>query len=227
MEEITMHLSRADMIALAWFVTCWIGYSLVADFTPVSRYSVSTAMGHYRREWMRRMVERDIRIVDAQIHGNLLHGIGFFATTTILAIGGLLALLGATDRAVELLAELPYVQPTSRVAWEIKTLVLAMIFIYAFFKFAWAFRVANWYAIMIGAAPLASADSGEGLEYVERATRINQLSAAHFNRGIRAYFFALATLSWFLDARVYMVASALVLLVLISREFRTTPVIAR
>ena len=221
MEPILAHLAPLDLVAVGWFMLCWIGYSVVADFTPVNRFSVSHAMGRYRREWMCRMVERDIRIVDAQIHGNLLHGIGFFATTTILAVGGLLALLGATERAVEVLSELPFVQPTSRVTWEIKILLLVLIFIYAFFKFAWAFRLANWYAIMIGAAPLADSGGCEADQYVERATRINQLSAAHFNRGIRAYFFALATLSWFIDARAFIVASALVLLVLINREFRT------
>ena len=221
MESVMAHLTILDAWAAGWFMLCWIGYSLVADFTPLRRCSVSHAMGRYRREWMCRMVEREIRIVDAQIQGNLLHGIGFFATTTILAIGGLLALLGATDRAVEVLSELPFVQPASRVTWEIKVLLLVMIFIYAFFKFAWAFRLANWYAIMIGAAPLVPGGVKEDDAYVERATRINMLSAAHFNRGIRAYFFALAMLSWFVDARFFMIASALVLLVLINREFRT------
>ncbi len=225
MNPIVMQFTLLDAWAVAWFMVCWIGYSVAAEFTPLARYTVSTAMGRYRREWMCRMVERDVRIVDAQIHGNLLHGIGFFATTTIFAIGGLLALIGATDRAVEVLSELPFVQPTSRVTWEIKTLLLVMIFIYAFFKFAWAFRLANWYAIMIGAAPLVRNGSCADNEYVERATRINKLSAAHFNRGIRAYFFALATLSWFVDPRLYMVASALVLLVLINREFRTRVVV--
>jgi uncharacterized membrane protein len=221
MNEILDYFTFTDIYALAWFAVCWIGYSLVADHTRLRNYHVSTAMGRYRREWMCRMVERDIRIVDAQIHGNLLHGIGFFATTTILAIGGLLALLGATDRAVELLSDLPYVEPTNRVVWEIKILLLVVIFIYAFFKFAWAFRLANWNSIMIGAAPLATGEKCEDNEYVELATRINKLSAGNFNRGVRAYFFALAALSWFLDAFVFMIASALVLIVLINREFRT------
>ncbi len=221
MSELLTHFSILDLWALAWFMLCWIGYAIVADHTPLRRFTVTTAMSRYRHEWMCRMVERDVRIVDAQIHGSLLYGIGFFATTTILAIGGLLALLGATDRAMEVLADLPFVAPGNRVAWEMKILLLVTIFIYAFFKFAWALRLANWNAIMIGAAPLSTGEKCEGNEYVERAARINRLSSGNFNRGVRAYFFALAALSWFLDPRAFMVASAVVLIILVNRDFRT------
>ncbi|KAA3633114.1 MAG: DUF599 family protein [Proteobacteria bacterium] len=213
--------SVVDIVAVSWFAVCWIGYSIGADHTPLRRYSASTAMTRYRREWMCRMVERDIRIVDAQIHGNLLHGIGFFATTTILAIGGLLALLGSADEAMKVLSDFPFVGQTNRTTWEFKVLLLVLIFIYAFFKFAWAFRLANWNAIFIGAAPVSRNAACESNEYVERAAEINRLSSNNFNRGVRAYFFALAALSWFLHSVVFMVATALVLVVLINREFRT------
>jgi len=73
---------------------------------------------------------------------------------------------------------------------------------------------------MFGAAPVIT-DAEPNNPYVERALRINRLSSSNFNRGIRAYFFALAGLSLFLDTRLFMVASTLVLLVLINREFRT------
>lgn len=221
MTGILDHLSRLDVYALLWFAVVWTGYSIAADHTPLRKYSVSTAMSRYRREWMCRMVERETRIVDAQLHGNLLHGIGFFATATILAIGGLLALLGATDRAIQVLSDLPFVDETSRVLWELKTLLLVLIFIYAFFKFAWAYRLANWNSIIIGAAPVTRDSVCEENEYVERAAEINRLSSGNFNRGIRAYFFALAALFWFLNAVAFMLATAMVLMVLINREFRT------
>ena len=94
MNQLLEHLSILDVYALVWFIVCWVGYSFVADHTPLKRYSVSTAMAIYRRQWMCQMIEREIRIYDAQLQGNLLQGMVFFSTTTILAIGGLLALLG-------------------------------------------------------------------------------------------------------------------------------------
>ena len=42
---------------------------------------------------MLEMLRRENRIVDIQIVGNLLNGAAFFASTTILAVGGLFALL--------------------------------------------------------------------------------------------------------------------------------------
>ena len=37
--------------------------------------------------------------------------------------------------------------------WEVKVLLLIGIFVFAFFKFAWAFRLTHYTAILIGAAP--------------------------------------------------------------------------
>ena len=39
--------------------------------------------------------------------------------------------------------------------WEIKAIGLAVIFVYAFFKFAWSYRLFNYVAILLGAMPLA------------------------------------------------------------------------
>ena len=37
--------------------------------------------------------------------------------------------------------------------WELKMLGLIVIFVYTFFKFAWSYRLFNYFAIMVGAAP--------------------------------------------------------------------------
>ena len=48
---------------------------------------------------------------------------------------------------------MPFGAPTSRLEWETKVMGLVIIFIYAFFKFAWSYRLYNYVAIMVGAAP--------------------------------------------------------------------------
>ena len=45
--------------------------------------------------------------------------------------------------------------------------------------------------------------------------------ARDFNRGLRAYFFALAALAWFVHPLLFMVANVYVLYVLHRREFRS------
>src|SRR6478672_8156936 len=46
------------------------------------------AMNDYRLVWMRRMLDRDARMVDMQVMATLVNGTAFFATTALFAIGG-------------------------------------------------------------------------------------------------------------------------------------------
>ena len=50
---------------------------------------------------------------------------------------------------------------------------------------------------------------------------MNILAASHFMRGIRAYFFALALLSWFVHPILFLAATTWVVLVIYRREFRS------
>lgn len=211
----------ADFAALVWFALCWIGYTILADHSRLHARSMSAAIGAYRRRWMREMLKRENRIVDTQTLGNLLNGTAFFASTSILAIGGLFAFLGATEKAVEFVQTLPITIPASRFLWEMKILLLLLIFVYAFFKFAWAYRLFNYCSIVVAAAPEEARDSADALETAERAARLNELAATHFNRGLRAFFFTLAALAWFLHPYVFIAGTALVVSVLYRREFRS------
>ena len=46
-------------------------------------------------------------------------------------------------------------------------------------------------------------------------------AAAHFNAGVRAYYFGLAALGWFLHPWLFMALTGWVVLVLYRREFRS------
>lgn len=213
-------LTVLDYIAIGWFFIAWFGYTALVDYSPLRRRSVSAAMNVYRRRWISEMFKRDIRLVDTQILGSLMTGIGFFASTTILLIGGLFALLGSSEAAINALADLPIAIRTTRPVWESKVLMLVLIFVYAFFKFAWAYRLANYCAILIGAAPARTDLSVSGDQsHVARLARIANQMGHHFNRGLRSYFFALAALAWFIHPVLFIAASTWVLLVLYRRDF--------
>ncbi|MFN4282885.1 MAG: DUF599 domain-containing protein [Alphaproteobacteria bacterium] len=214
--------SDLDYVAFAWFAIAWAGYTLYADYSPKRRHSVTAAMNGYRRRWIGEMLKRENRLVDTQTLGNLVTGIGFFASTTILVIGGLFALLGASDAAINALADLPIAIATTRQAWEAKILMMVVIFVYAFFKFAWAYRLSNYCAIMIGSAPpRGECDEAVTDSYVTRLGRVTNLMGLHFNRGLRSYFFALAGLGWFVHPLLFVVAVSWVLFVLYRRDFRS------
>ena len=208
-----------DYFALIWFALCWTGYTVFADHKRFRPDSMAAAMDGYRRRWMLSMLRRENRVFDSTLLGNLLNGAAFFASTTIFAVGGLLAALGAADRAVSILADLPIAVATSRTVWELKVLTLVMILAYAFFKFAWTFRLYNYCSVVIGSVSPDPHPDSEVL--AERAARVANLAARHFNRGIRAYFFALAVLSWFIHPTAFIVAVSWVTWITYRRDFRS------
>src|ERR1043166_1702392 len=188
-----------DILAVGFFVLEWSVYAYTLERTSYGRDSLSARMHAYRERWIRRMLDRDARMVDMQIMGSLQNGTAFFASTSLFAIGGGLALLRATNDALTVLGALPVDLTPEPALWEIKCVGLIIIFIYAFFKFSWAYRLFNYVAIMLGAMPPATQrDSEEAQAHVMRTTKLFESAGSHFNRGQRAFFFALAYLGWFI-----------------------------
>ena len=214
-------LTLIDGAAFAWFLLCWFGYAWFADYSRWQRRSASALIDVRRRQWMHNMVQRgDTRMMDALIHSSLVGGVAFFASTSLLLVGGLLAILGAADEAIAVMAQLPFGAEVSRTLWQGKVLMMMVIFVYAFFKFAWCYRLYNYCAILIGAMPLADEEQPSAAE-ADRIGRLYSLAGRHFNNGLRAYFFALAALGWFLHPALFMLATLWVVSVLYRREFRS------
>jgi uncharacterized membrane protein len=212
--------SLADVVAPLWFAAAWIGYTWFAD-RDRGVHNLTTVMRDYRLLWMRRMLDREVRMVDTQILGNLMRSMSFFASTTMFIIAGLVAVLGAKNEAMEVLQELPFTVESSPVIWDLKVFLLIIVFVYAFFKFTWAFRHYNYCLILIGAVPNHDRLDEDCYRIAERAAGIATSTGRHFNRGIRAYYFGLAALSWFLHPWIFVVLTGWVVLVLYRREHRS------
>ncbi|MEW5727947.1 MAG: DUF599 domain-containing protein [Pseudomonadota bacterium] len=105
--------------------------------------------------------------------------------------------------------------------FETKVVLLATVFVYAFFQITWSLRQFNYCCILIGAAPPTTAGDAEKDAYAAQAARLQGLAANSFNRGLRAYYFALAMLAWFAGPWAFLAATALVVAVLYRREFRS------
>jgi uncharacterized membrane protein len=209
-----------DTLTLLWFVACWIGYSLVIEKTAKGRTSLNALMNGYRDRWMEELLTRDVRIVDSQVTAALQNGTAFFASTSLIAIGGTLTLLRATEQVQLVIAALPFSVPTTPEMWEVKVLGLAVIFVYAFFKFAWSYRLFNYFAIMVGAAPPPEEkDTPAAKAFAHRAGSLCADAGRHFNRGQRAFFFALGYLGWFIGPVPFAVTTAGILVVMWRRQF--------
>ena len=209
-----------DILAVGFFILEWAVYAVTLEHSAYGQDSLSARMHIYREVWIRRMLDRETRIVDTQIMASLQNGTAFFASTSLLAVGGGLALLRGTSDALAVLGALPIDLSPSPALWEIKCVGLILIFIYAFFKFAWAYRLFNYVAILLGAMPPASQkDTPEAESHVIRTTRLFEAAGRHFNRGQRAFFFALGYLGWFVSPWVLFVTTAAVVIVTWRRQF--------
>src|SRR3954469_14015995 len=109
---------------------------------------------------------------------------------------------------------------TSRIAWEVKISGLIIIFVYAFFKFAWSYRLFNYTAVLIGSVPRPCSTRGRDPQAAaERAANMSIAAAHHFNRGQRAFFFALAYMGWLVSGYVLIFSTAAVMVVMWRRQF--------
>ena len=212
-----------DWAAVVIFFGSWAGYAHFARQRADTHRSVLAATNAVRREWMLQTTYREVRVIDGVVIQNLSTSPSFFASTTILIIGGLLAVLG-TDKANELVRDLPFAARTTTLIFDLKLILLLGIFVYVFFRFTWSMRQYTFGALLVAAAPEAERFISEGLSreaFADKAGRIVGLAAETFNDGLRGYYFAFAAIGWFFSPIVFLVATMGVVYILYQREFRS------
>ncbi len=223
--KILQMLPWADWLALGFFICFWVGYALFAKYRSDGQHSILAMTNRYRHKWMMQTTARDPRMLDGIITQTLSATPAFFCSTTILILGGLFALLGTTDKAAELVREIPFAEQTPILVFEFKILVLVMIFVYAFFRFSWSMRQYTFVALLICGMPpaedFASGVAGNRERYADRAAAMTGLAAETFNGGLRAYYFSFAALGWFFSPTMLVLATLLVVAILYSREFKS------
>ncbi len=213
-------LNLIDVVAFAWFLIAWIGYSFVIERTAKGRGGLNALMNSYRDEWMQHMLGRDGRIVDAQVSAALQNGTAFFASTSLIAIGGTLSLLRAPE------AVLPVIVGAAVRHDAVARIVgneddgarhhlrLRVLQVRLVVPAVQLFR----HPARRGAAAERK-DTPEARTFAHRAARICADAGQHFNRGQRAFFFALGYLGWFLGPVPLALTTLAVLIVMWRRQF--------
>ena len=223
MSEILGLISWKDVAALAFFIGSWIGYAQFSNYrTRKTTRSLLDVTNDYRKQWMVEMLKRDNRSPDAIMVGNLQRSIAFFANTTIFIILGLVSMLGYHDRFSAIMGNIPFASVDTAFTWEIKIFVLLITFIYSFFKYTWSLRQYNYAGIFISAAPPFDECKENAALIAAKGGFLVGNAANHFNNGLRAYYFGLAALAWFIHAYCFIVATALVVYVTHRREYHSS-----
>ena len=213
-----------NWVAFGWFILCWVGYTFYAKEQAKKRQSLSALLFEWRVYWMKNMMRHENRIADLVLIGNLTTMVNFLATTTILVLAGILTVIWSTDQIVGLLSGHAYIAPTTREEVQFKLLLLAVIFVFAFFKFTWSMRQHTFCNIMLGALPYVKDETitRQQAELASYAAKVSDRAGHEFNYGLRSYYFALAVMTWFVGPWFFMLTTAIVVWVLHRREFRST-----
>ncbi len=216
-----------DWAAMVLFFGGWIGYARFAKWRADVQPSILATTNRWRWHWMLQATRRENRIVDSAVVQNLSGSPQFFASTSILIIGGLLAVLGTTEKATELVRDLPFAARTSVLVFDLKLVLLTGIFVYSFFRFTWSLRQYSFGAILVGAVPDArELDDAERQAFADRAGHVMGLAAETFNDGLRGYYLSFAVVAWFFSTWAFMIGTLLVLWVLYRREFHSEVLVA-
>lgn len=201
-------------VLLVTFAWLGVGWSIENGFG--GRPSVSMLMADYRREWMRQFVTRQPRVFDASVLNSLRQGTAFFASASMIGIGGALALIGNTEQLLDV-AENLSLENAPALVWEVKLILPVLFLANALLKFIWAHRLFGYATVVMAAAP--NEENEQAYQRAAQAAEINITAARSFNRGIRAMYFALGALAWLLGPEVFICATLITLGVLWRREF--------
>jgi uncharacterized membrane protein len=206
-----------DYASLAFLALAWLMIGWRIEHSSEAKPSTSRLMANYRRKWMHQMTSRDPRIFDAQIVISLRQGTAFFASTTMLALGGLLALIGNAERLTMIAGDL-IASDAPLFVWEIKLFAIFFFLLNAFLKFVWANRLFGYASVLMGSVPNDTQDPACGPS-THQAAEMNILAAISFNRGLRAVYFALAATAWLAGPAALITATLFTLGVIWRREF--------
>ena len=130
----------ADAVALGWLVLCWLGYPRLMAWIGRRRSSINVDMLALRRAWMAGLLQRDFRVPDTALMGQVIQSVAFFASGTIIVVGALVGALARVESLAALSQGLMPSLPASPQSMRLCLLVLLAIFVQGFFRFTWALR---------------------------------------------------------------------------------------
>lgn len=220
-----MSMTLLNIVAIASFFTCWIGYTEFARKKAKTTNCIARCLHQHRIHWMYEVITRDIKVGEAALLANLERNIAFFASSTLLVLAGVLTLFAQVEKLERVIHSIPFAAYPDHTLIQLKLGLLAFIFVMAFFQFTWSMRQYGFLNVMVGASPTDKSGQNENLLAYAKQMAIVQDQAAHsYNYGLRSYYFSMAAICWFFHPLLLMLASLLVVYTLYIREFRSKAV---
>lgn len=207
-----------NYLVLPFFFLVWVGYTLFTKRMAKRTHCLASILDVHRVWWMERMLLRDNRIADATLISNLERNVNFFASTTMIIIA---AILTALTSNFELAFFSQYMGENSS---QYKLILMLAIMVYAFFTFTWSLRQYGFGSVLLGGAPMpeqSEFNARQLKEYAHATAKVLDQAGHSFNYGLRAYYFSMAVIAWFVHPILFVLATSMVVAVLYHREFKS------
>jgi len=193
----------------------WTFYGLLSQAIGTQRPSMSSLMARQRQRWVQNAVRRDTPI-DGILTGNIMSAVSFFASTSVLLILAMFAVIGQLNDLLPTIRSLGWGSVYTDFDYQAHFVVMLVMTVMAFLSFTLSLRHFNHFCILLGAADHATdADPAE----VRAMSDLNAQGARHFNSGIRAYYFSLANVGWFISSTVGIIMAVGTIGFIIYREY--------
>ncbi len=193
----------------------YLAYNIIVPQVEKLRPSLSVIMNMQRQRWVANATRRESPF-DAILSGNIMGSVSFMASTSVLLVLAVFAVFGQLPTLMEALDSLSIERTYTVVDVQIHLVVMLAMFVQAFFAFTLSLRQFNHFCIMLGALDHDRITTDEEIEAI---ARMNGLGAKNFNSGIRAYYFSVATVAWFVSEWLAVATCLVTVLILAHREF--------
>lgn len=205
----------STLISTLFPLICYLAYNIIVPQVEKLRPSLSVIMNMQRRRWVANATLRESPF-DAILSGNIMGSVSFLASTAVLLILAIFAVFGQIPALMETLNSLSLDRVYTLVDVQLHLVVMLAMFVLAFFAFTLSLRQFNHFCIMLGAIDHVGGTTDEEIDAI---TRMNALGAKNFNSGIRAYYFSVASVAWFISEWLPIVGCILTVMILAHREF--------
>lgn len=209
-------MNLIDVIAGASFIAAWLIYEPLLVRMTGGRGAINIDMRAVREGWLRAMMARENRMLDASLLGQQLNSASFFASTNLLVIAAVASLLFGGEAVLANVGGLA-IAPAPAWLTEVKIALVAVVLSVGLLDFIWAIRQLNYCAALFGAAPEAG-DVERRERYVVATLAVLDPAYAAFNRGVRAYYFALAGAAWIVSPWAMLAAVIAAFTLLLRRQ---------
>ena len=214
------------LLALVLIFVMWGLYGPILNW--LGRGTLNAQLHVVRLRWMRMSLEshRENRVFDGILLGQLSASMSFFGSATLIVLASLLGALAGIGGVHAALARLEFFPPISLGLFTLYFASLTLIMAVSFFSFTYAIRKLGYTIALIGGLNEARTANHHSQVMVAQTAMVLTEAVKSLNNGIRAYYFAIASLFLFIGPFQAIAMTLLISCVLLYRQGFSTEALA-